>query len=120
MSLRRVLRRQWLDYPKVHKTRANFVVHLITVPIFMAGTVSFFFGLCALSPALTVAGLAGVMVTLGTQGWGHRQEPSAPAPFTSRIDAVVRIVFEQWVTFPRYAFYKFWCFVCRRENPARN
>lgn len=104
MSISSILREQWSGYPEVHANRANFVVHLMTVPIFMAGTVFFFWGLSAWSVTLALAGLIAMMMALGAQAWGHKQESQPPEPFSGPLNAVVRLVLEQWVTFPRYAW----------------
>lgn len=108
MSLQQILRTQWDGYQCVHATQTNFVVHLITVPIFMAGTVAFFLGLVMLSMAYCLIGLLAVMVAVASQGWGHKQETCPPSPFTSRVNAFVRIFLEQWVTFPKYALHIAW------------
>lgn len=101
-----ILRTQWADYSRVHANRANFVVHLLTAPVFMAGTVAFFWGFCALSISLSLAGLLAMMGAIAAQGWGHKKESEPPAPFTSRANAFARIILEQWVTFPRYVLYR--------------
>ena len=36
------------------------------------------------------------------QGRGHRLEGQKPVPFRSPVDAVVRILAEQYITFPRF------------------
>ncbi|WP_442593716.1 Mpo1-like protein [Parapusillimonas sp. JC17] len=104
MAVSSILRTQWNDYPQVHASRTNFMVHLATVPVFMAGTVIFFWGVCVFSLTPALAGLLAMMAALGAQGWGHRQESRPPAPFTSPGNALVRLMLEQWVTFPRYAW----------------
>ena len=103
MSLQKVLRAQWDDYQRTHATRANFVVHLLTVPVFLVGTAAFFWGVATVSWGYCLMGLLAVMGAMAAQGWGHQQEASRPAPFASRTDVCVRIFLEQWVTFPRYA-----------------
>lgn len=106
MSISSILRKQWADYPQIHSTRVNFIVHLITVPVFMAGTVALFWGLCVASISLFVLGVLAMMVALAAQGWGHKQEPQAPAPFTSKANALGRLLLEQWVTFPKYVLHR--------------
>lgn len=108
MSIPSVLSTQWTGYSLVHANRANFVVHLVTVPIFMAGTVAFFWGLFAWSALVSLAGIFAMMAALAAQGWGHRQEANPPAPFTSRANAFARIMLEQWVTFPRYVLHRWY------------
>jgi hypothetical protein len=92
---------QWSNYPRSHRDRRNLLVHIFTVPIFMAGTVL----LCA-SPwrgvlsALT--GLAAMIFAMAAQGRAHRLEENGPEPFLGPLDVVGRIFVEQWFTFPRY------------------
>lgn len=92
---------QWSQYPTGHRDRRNLLAHAATVPLFMAGTLA-----VALSPAagpwsaaLGLAVMAGVMAV---QGRTHRLEASPPAPFRGPADVVLRIVTEQWLTFPRF------------------
>jgi len=108
MPIQQILRTQWADYSRVHASGANFVVHLLTAPVFMAGTIAFFWGFCALSATLSLAGIAAMMAAVAAQAWGHKKESNPPAPFTSRSNAVARIFFEQWVTFPRYVAHRVW------------
>ena len=101
-----LLSKQWSEYSRIHSTRANFVAHLITVPIFMAGSVAVLWGLCTASFMVFAFGLLGMMAALAVQGWGHKQERQPPSLFTSKWNALARIVLEQWVTFPRYVLHK--------------
>ena len=103
-----ILRRQWLDYPKAHANRANFLVHLIFVPVFMAGTIALCLGLHAWSLATSLAGLMAMGLAMAIQGWGHRREALPPEPFTSGANALVRILLEQWLTFPAYVLFLVW------------
>ncbi|HLU00164.1 MAG TPA: terminase [Burkholderiaceae bacterium] len=106
MSFLQLLRTQWADYPHVHANGTNLLVHLLTAPVFMAGTVAFFWGFCALSITLSAVGLIAMVAAIMAQGWGHTHEARPPAPFTGRANAFARIFLEQWVTFPRYIAYR--------------
>jgi hypothetical protein len=79
----------------------NLWVHVLTVPVFMAGSV-----VAASSPftslAALPAGLLAMALALAAQGRGHRQETSPPAKFSGPADFVLRIFAEQWITFPRF------------------
>jgi hypothetical protein len=92
---------QWSVYPEAHQSRRNLWIHLLTVPVFMAGTIALL-----ASPWLGLgAALAGVLAmlsALGAQGRGHRLEPNPPAPFRGPLDVVLRIFAEQWITWPRF------------------
>jgi hypothetical protein len=92
---------QWAQYPSGHRARRNLVLHLLTVPLFQAGTLAL---LAApwLSGWLALAGVAAMALAMAAQGRGHRGEATPPVPFAGPLDVVTRIFVEQWVTFPRY------------------
>ena len=102
MSVSTIFRTQWAGYAQVHANRLNFAVHLVTVPVFMAGTVAVIWGLCVWSAATSIAGVLAMMAALAAQGWGHRRESVPSAPFSGPVDAIARLLLEQWVTFPSY------------------
>lgn len=96
-----LLRWQWSLYGDGHRARANLLVHLATVPIFLGGTAlmvaaSFFGGW------LAAAGLLAMVAAIALQGRTHKREATAPVPFTGASDVVSRIFVEQWITFPRF------------------
>jgi hypothetical protein len=92
---------QWQGYPTNHVTRANLVLHIVTVPAFLAGLAA-----ALASPLLglpwLLAGLGAMAIALVAQGLGHRGEPAAPVPFTGPGDFASRFLVEQLVTFPRF------------------
>lgn len=96
-----LLASQWSHYREVHHDRRNLILHVFTVPVFMAGSVA-----VPLSPFvsgwLAMAGVFAMMGAMAAQGRGHRFEQSPPAPFRGPMDVVTRIFAEQWITFPRY------------------
>lgn len=101
MTRQHLLQWQWELYPDGHKRRLTLVIHLVTVPVFIAGTLMF--------GATIVFGwqfaVAGALFMLGTvmmQGWAHKQEDARPVPFLGPLDFVSRFFVEQWVTFPRF------------------
>jgi hypothetical protein len=96
-----LLGRQWAQYGEAHGDRRNLVIHLATVPVFMAGTVAVL-GAPFVSWWLAPAGLIAMFVAMAAQGKGHALEHAKPAPFRSRLDFVSRIFAEQWITFPRF------------------
>lgn len=108
---RGLLSRQWTAYPAAHRDRRNLLVHALTVPVFCAGTAAL-----VLSPVLGalcgIAGAVAAVVAIGAQGRTHRLEVSPPDPFRGPADVLLRILAEQWVTFPRYvlsgAFTRAW------------
>ena len=97
-----LLQRQWVGYSTTHQNKSNLLLHLLAVPLFMAGTLVVLYGLVTLSPVSLVIAIIGLMGTLFLQGCGHSREPVQPEPFSSRWDFMSRIVAEQWMTFPRF------------------
>jgi hypothetical protein len=91
---------QWSLYSDNHHDRANLILHVLTVPLFWAGTVAL--GLAWITPWLLLAGPVAMAVAMVIQGRGHRRESVAPVPFDGAGDVLSRIFVEQWVTFPRY------------------
>jgi hypothetical protein len=55
-----------------------------------------------LRTAAASTALAALLLLTSLVLQGHRAEQHAPAPFTSPLNPVVRILCEQWLTFPRY------------------
>jgi hypothetical protein len=93
---------QWRHYPEGHQDRGNLLLHILTVPLFLTGTVGVVSAVLALQPLWAAPGLVGMGLAAGLQGRGHRRERNAPLPFEGPLDVVVRIFFEQWITFPRF------------------
>lgn len=108
MTPRQLLRWQWNGYWRTHLSRANLVIHVITVPVFMLGTIAIVCAIMALSPQWAMAGVLAIGSAMALQAVGHRLEPNAPAPFTGVGNAASRIFLEQWVTFPRYLLSGSW------------
>lgn len=110
-AARGFLAAQLSSYTDVHHDRRNLVVHVLTVPIFMAGTVAVL-AAPALSWWLVPAGVAAMLTAMAAQGKGHALEERAPAPFRGPGDVLARIFAEQWITFPRFvlsgAFARAW------------
>lgn len=92
---------QWSGYAERHRDRTNLVLHAITVPLFMAGTLALLVGPWVGPWWSFLPGLLSMMGAVGAQGGGHRRE-MPPAPFRSPLEAVLRLTAEQWVTFPRF------------------
>jgi hypothetical protein len=113
---------QWSLYPDGHRDRRNLTVHILTVPMFMAGTCAL--GLAPLLagwPAgawLAAGGVLAMVAAMALQGRTHRLEATPPAPFRGPMDVLARIFAEQWITFPRFvlsgAFIRAWRSTLRR------
>lgn len=99
---------QWRGYSRNHRDRANLLIHMIGVPVFIAGVLAFitqasraqWFG-AAVSMVVAVAAFA-------VQGLGHKRERVAPEPFAGPGDFVARVFAEQFITFPRFVLMGQW------------
>jgi 2-hydroxy-palmitic acid dioxygenase Mpo1-like len=99
---------QWRGYSRNHRDRANLLIHMIGVPVFIAGVLAFitqvsraqWFG-AAFSAVVAVAAFA-------VQGIGHKRERIAPEPFAGPGDFVARVFAEQFITFPRFVLMGQW------------
>jgi hypothetical protein len=92
---------QWAIYPVGHTTRANLLIHILTVPIFEIGTLTLL-GSLAIAPVYALLGLAMMVGAMAAQGQGHAGEPQPPARFRGPMDVIARILAEQWIAFPRF------------------
>ena len=99
---------QWRNYSRNHGDRANLLIHMIGVPVFIAGVLVFvtqaaraqWFG-AAVSAVVAV-------VAFAVQGVGHKRERVAPEPFAGPGDFVARVFAEQFITFPRFVLMGQW------------
>jgi hypothetical protein len=98
-----LLRWQWEGYPCYHTRRSGLLLHLLTMPLFWAGTILLLMGLVTMSGSLAVLGIACLLVPVIAQGLAHKRlEPTAPAPFTGTWNFVARFCLEQWINLPRF------------------
>ena len=92
---------QWKLYPTNHLDRRNLVMHLVTVPLFWAATLTLL-----ASPLLGLVAALGSALTLvaviALQGRTHGLEVVKPVPFRGPFDVLLRIFAEQFFTFPRF------------------
>jgi hypothetical protein len=103
-----LLRWQWQGYPRFHRSRANLLLHIVLVPVFVLANVVLLAALAQQSWWAVLVALVAMAVSVALQGRGHRQEAMPPEPFTSPGNAVARIYCEQWVTFPRFVLSGGW------------
>ncbi len=96
-----LLQWQWELYPDAHKRRLTLVIHLLTAPLFISGSL-----MLGATPLFgwhfAVTGVLFMVATVMMQGWAHKQEDARPVPFLGPIDFVSRFFAEQFVTFPRF------------------
>lgn len=103
-----LLRWQWQGYPRNHRSRFNLLLHIVLVPVFLAGNVVLVVALTGGAWAMAAGGLAAMVLSIGLQGRGHKAEDVPPEPFTGPANALSRIFLEQWVTFPRFVLSGGW------------
>jgi hypothetical protein len=90
---------QWAHYPEGHRDRKNLLLHVLSAPAFMLGTVGL-----VLAPwhPWSALGVLGLVFAVAVQGRGHKREAARPLPFRGPLDVAARLFVEQWVTFPRF------------------
>jgi hypothetical protein len=93
---------QWEGYARYHQSRANLLLHIVLVPLFLSSNLALIAGVIRLSWGMVIAGLSGMALSMALQGRGHRGEPVPAVPFSSPANALSRLFLEQWVTFPRF------------------
>jgi len=103
-----LVRWQWMGYPRYHQSRLNLLIHVVLVPMFVAGNITLVVAVVSRSWSAGVAGIVATALSIGLQGRGHRSEVVPPEPFSSAGNAAARIFLEQWVTFPRFVLSGGW------------
>lgn len=96
-----LLQWQWSNYAAGHQDRRNLAAHAATVPLFMAGTLGVVLSPAA-GPWLAALGAVAMAGAMAVQGRTHRLERTPPQPFRGPGDVALRILAEQWITFPRF------------------
>ncbi|TMH27081.1 MAG: DUF962 domain-containing protein [Betaproteobacteria bacterium] len=72
MGIGELLRWQWEGYPKYHQSRANLLIHIVAVPLFLLGTVALVVAVVRLSLVLLAVAIGCIVVAVALQGRGHR------------------------------------------------
>jgi hypothetical protein len=91
------------EYPQFHQSRLNLAIHIIMVPVFVAGIAGLITSLMT-GRWLAAGGCALIpIVSMAAQGVGHKHEPVPPLPFTGPGNVLGRIFAEQ--------FFRFWVFL---------
>ena len=99
---------QWEGYARYHQSRVNLLLHIVLVPLFLAGNVALIVGVIRLSWIEALTGAALMAFSMALQGRGHRGEAVPPVPFSGPANALSRIFLEQWITFPRFVLTGGW------------
>jgi uncharacterized membrane protein YGL010W len=71
-------------YPKYHQSRANLLIYIVAVPLFLLGTVTLVVAAVELSFVLLALAIGCIVVAVALQGRGHRLEAVPPEPFSGR------------------------------------
>lgn len=108
---------QRAHYDDNHTLRRALILHALSVPIFWFGTLAILAAPLVAWP-LALVGLLSCALAMAAQGRAHASEPVAPIPFASPLDALARIVAEQWITFPRFVLDGGFAAAWRRANEA--
>lgn len=96
---------QRADYHRFHQNPLNRALHLVGVPLFMAGTLLVPYALATAQWSVAALGPLAMVVGFGLQGLGHTRLEGVPSvPFEGAADAVTRIFAEQFITFWRFVF----------------
>lgn len=119
MRLGELARWQWEGYADYHRSRANLLLHIVVVPLFLAGNIALVLALLARSWPAAIAGVVAMVVSVALQGRGHGKEPTPPVPFSGPANAVSRILLEQWVNFPRFVLSGGWARALRGRQARR-
>ena len=113
MNPAQLLKHQWEVYPQFHRTRENLLLHIALVPLFVAANAGLIVALWRGAIVLATLSLVCMLISIALQGRGHRTEAQPPEPFTGPINALSRILFEQWITFPRFVISGRWAHALR-------
>ena len=119
MNIRELSRWQWNGYANYHRSKTNLLLHIVVVPMFLAGNVGLVISIFAASWVAALVSLLAMGVSVALQGRGHRTEEVPPVPFSSRANAVSRILLEQWISFPRFVLSGGWSHEWVRQHPKR-
>ena len=113
------LSEQLSDYPRVHTTRTNLLIHAVAVPMFDLGVVGAVAALAMRSWLGAAGGAAVAVAAFAAEARGHALEPEAPIPFAGTRNALSRIFAEQFITFPRFVLSGGWSRAYRTASGGR-
>ena len=99
---------QWRNYSRGHRDRSNLLIHMIGVPMFIAGTLAFATQALRAQWFGAACALVFAAIAFAIQGIGHKRERVPPVPFASAGDFVARVFAEQFITFPRFVLSGQW------------
>jgi hypothetical protein len=106
------------DYPRFHQHRVNLAIHLVMVPVFVAGTLGVLASLALGRHGWAAVLVLAVVLSIAAQGVGHAREINPPIPFAGPGDFARRFFAEQFYRFPRFVLGGGW-WRAWRGAPAR-
>jgi uncharacterized membrane protein YGL010W len=107
MSLGELVAWAWRETPPVHRSTANLLIHIVAVPMFVAGHALMTAAMAA-SRWLLVAGSSCIVVSVALQRLGHSMESQSVHPFAGPRDFIRRLYVEQFFNFWRFLFSGGW------------
>ena len=84
------------------------LIHIIFVPCFIIGFICFWVSLLYFDLSVTLVALLLMVFSFALQGLGHSKEVHPAEPFTGFGNAVLRMIFEQLYTFPKFVLTGEW------------
>ena len=104
-------------YPEVHSMRSTLLVHVLTVPIFVAATVELLISIVTLQPISALLSLGTMVAAFGVEGFMHKREPKSYA-IDGPVDLLTRVFLEHFVTFWRFVLDGGWAKAYREAVPS--
>jgi len=108
MKVNKLILHQVSGYSEFHQSKLNLWIHIVAVPIFIICFVTLVFGLIVLDEKVVLISLVLMVISIISQGIGHKKEGVPPEPFSGLSNFIVRIVLEQVYTFPKFVFSGSW------------
>ena len=102
MELNALLIWQWQGYHRYHRSMVNIAIHLIAVPLFIVAFLFLIVSLVFFNLPTLLWSISALMLAMLLQAIGHQKEHLAPEKFTGVSNFIVRLLLEQFVTFPKF------------------
>lgn len=99
---------QWDSYHEFHRSKTNLLIHIIAVPMFLIANTNLVLALYQFAWLSASISAALMIVSLAMQGKGHKIEITPSIPFSSPLNAIARLILEQWINFPRFVLSGAW------------
>ena len=116
MNIRDLTKWQWDGYVKYHSSRLNLLIHIVAVPFFILGAVSFLLALVNFDLINTFISILIMVTSMGAQGFGHAKENVPAVPFNGPGDTISRIFIEQLFNFPKFVISGGWYKALRNSS----